>query len=243
MKNRETTNIIVTGAASGLGAAICTAMKELAIFERRAVAIHGVDLSFPEHQAIDVTNFHSSDFPYFGPDDPLDILINCAGINQQAWLHEMNDDIWNRTMAVNVEAMWKLTRYFLPELKHTRGTVLNIVSNAAHMPMRCSLAYNASKAAALMVTKQMARELSGDGVTVFSVSPNKLSGTGMSREIERQVCEKRGWTPEQAADYQKAALLCGEETPPEVVAEFIAFLLARKERHKYLTGCDIPYGV
>ena len=107
--------------------------------------------------------------------------------------------------------------------------------------MRCSAAYNASKGAALILTKQLARELAPD-ITVFSVSPNKLAGTGMSNSIDEQVVKTRGWTIEQAQEYQLKGLLTGEETDVETCAEFIAYLLSTKQRHKYLAGCDIPYG-
>ena len=58
-----------------------------------------------------------------------------------------------------------------------------------------------------------------------------------------EVVRTRGWTKEQAAQYQLNGLLAGEETPVEAVAEFVTFLLSSKERHKYLTGTDIPYGL
>jgi 3-oxoacyl-[acyl-carrier protein] reductase len=173
----------------------------------------------------------------------LDVLINCAGVNGIRWLEDADDEMWDLIMDTNAKGIYKMTQACLPLLITSRGTVLNIVSNAAHVPMTCSAAYNASKAAALMLTKQMARELTRRyGITVFSVSPNKLKGTGMSRAIEQEVCRVRGWTPEQAEEYQKAALLTGEETPPRAVALFIAYLLSSKEHHKYLSGCDIPYG-
>jgi hypothetical protein len=69
-----------------------------------------------------------------------------------------------------------------------------------------------------------------------------MSGTGMSRDIDRQVMKTRGWSAEQAREYQVASLLAGEETPVETVAEFIGWLLQDKAHHKYLAGCDIPYG-
>jgi len=235
-------NVIITGAAGGLGSAIRTALLSQKFGASGApLAVLSMDIADGVQCDAAAPERFDGLWP-FGPNNPVDVIINCAGINKQAWLAEATDEDWDATMNVNAKAMWKMTQFFLPQLRATRGTVLNIVSNAAHVPMRCSLAYNASKAAALMVTKQLARELSSDGITVFSVSPNKLSGTGMSREIERQVCEKRNWTPEQAAAYQKSALLTGEETPPEQLAEFIAFLLSNKDRHKFLTGCDIPYG-
>ena len=60
--------------------------------------------------------------------------------------------------------------------------------------------------------------------------------------IESRVPELRGWTPEEADAYQRAALPTGHETDPAMLAEFIAFLLSTKERHQYLHGCDLPYG-
>ncbi len=237
-------NVIITGAAGGLGTAIKNALmnKQFAPLGRtEPLAICCVDIS--GEKSVDAADPAGTEFQWpFTNNNPVDVIINCAGVNKQAWLHEATDDEWTETMDANAKSIWKMTQHFREQLILTRGTVLNIVSNAAHIPMRCSLAYNASKAAALMVTKQLARELSSDGVTVFSVSPNKLSGTGMSKAIESQVCAKRGWTPEQAAAYQRTTLLTGEETPPEQLAEFIAFLLSTKDRHKFLTGCDIPYG-
>ncbi len=76
----------------------------------------------------------------------------------------------------------------------------------------------------------------------FGISPNKLAGTEMSADIERQTVELRGWTPEFAREYQLKALPAGAETPPARVAEFIAFLVSDKERHRYLHGTIIPYG-
>jgi NAD(P)-dependent dehydrogenase (short-subunit alcohol dehydrogenase family) len=111
------------------------------------------------------------------------------------------------------------------------------------MPMTTSLAYNASKGAAHIMTLQLARELTKKhGITVFGISPNKLLGTEMSKDIEDQVVKHRGWTPEFAAQYQTNALLAGEETDPAQLAEFISFILSTKSRHKYLTGCILPYG-
>ena len=79
-------------------------------------------------------------------------------------------------------------------------------------------------------------------LTVFGISPNKLAGTNMSKYIDDRVPDLRGWTPEEARQYQLNALPAGEETNPEDLAEFIAFLLSTKSRHKYLNGCVIPYG-
>lgn len=221
-------NILVTGGDAGLGAAIVDALRK---------GGHTV-MSYDIKQRFDVLNPD----PLLVEQFELDVLINCAGVNKIDWLQNVTEADWDHVMDVNVKGIFKMTQAFLPRLIERKGTVLNIVSNAAHMPMRCSAAYNASKGAALILTKQLARELTSQGVTVFSVSPNKLRGTEMSDSIDRQVVATRGWTMEEAQRYQLAGLLTGEETPPEAVAEFIAFLLQDKEHHKYLSGCDIPYG-
>lgn len=174
--------------------------------------------------------------------DKIDVLVNCAGINRINFLPNVEEAEWDEVMDTNAKGIYLMTKAFLPLLEG--GTILNIVSNAAHMPMTSSLAYNASKAAALMMTKQLNRELiKTHNITVFSVSPNKLSGTGMSADIDQRVMELRGWTKEEARAYQIASLPAGEETDPLVLAEFIGYLLSEKYRHKYLAGCDIQYGL
>jgi NAD(P)-dependent dehydrogenase (short-subunit alcohol dehydrogenase family) len=218
---------LITGSGSGLGAAIAGRIGAKVYHFDRAL---GHDVRDPQGT--------------FGncPAD-VEVLINCAGVNKTNWLENVTDADWDEVMDTNAKGIFKMTQWALPALIANKGTVLNIVSNAAHVPMTCSAAYNASKGAAHILTLQLARELTKKyGITVFGVAPNKLAGTGMSRDIERQVVEQRGWTPQQAKDYQLAALLPGEETPPEAVAEFIAFLLSERERHRYLTGTVIPYG-
>lgn len=218
--------ILVTGASAGLGLAICNALE---------AAGHTV-LRYDEKTGQDVRNPQ-------GVCPPINVLINCAGINKTGWLEGFPEATWDEVMDVNAKGIFKMTQWALPALIAAKGTVLNIVSNASHMPMTCSLAYNASKGAAHIMTLQLARELTKKhGITVFGISPNKLAGTEMSRSIEEQVVRDRGWTPEHAAEYQKASILSGEETDPAELARLIAYLLQLKERHKFLTGCIIPYG-
>ena len=218
--------ILVTGSGSGLGAAIVDELE-----------LNGHEVVEYDHaQGCDVLN------PSV-PDGRLDCLINCAGVNEIDWLEYFTETQWDRVMGVNAKGIYMMTRACLPKLKASRGVVINIISNASHIPMTCSLAYNASKAAAEMMTRQLARELTKrDGITVFGISPNKLRGTGMSIDIEERVCKTRGWTREQAAAYQKQALVTGEETDPSSVAEFLVWLLSEKHRHIALSGCVLEYG-
>lgn len=175
--------------------------------------------------------------------DKIHYFINAAGLNYNAWLEDSTEHKYDEVMMVNSKCIYLFSKYFLEELSKNDGTILNIVSNAAHVPMRCSTAYNASKAAAKMITMQLARELTKKfGITVFSVSPNKLLGTGMSDYVDKSIQDVRGWSKEEADKYQNDALITGQQTDPDTLAEFIAFLLSKKERHFFLSGCDIPYG-
>lgn len=220
-------NILITGSGKGLG----KAMKDE--LEKQGHNILGYDIN----DGNDVTKAKISG------SINIDVLINNAGVNLIDWLENFTEDMWDKVMDVNAKGIYMMSRACLPSLIKNRGTILNIVSNAAHMPMTCSLAYNASKGAAHIMTLQMARELTKKhGITVFGIAPNKLSGTGMSKSIDEQVVKTRGWTKEHAQQYQLNGLLTGEETPPQRLAEFIAYLLQSKEHHKYLTGCILPYG-
>ena len=223
---------IVTGGSSGLGKLVCQQLGQ-----------HYDVMNWSLDTGVDV---RSSDAvkaaaAVAARTGPIAVLVNCAGINRIDFIPELAPVTWNDVMDTNARGIFYTTKALCDHMRG--GTILNIVSNAAHVPMTSSLAYGASKAAALQMTRIMARELGKThDITCFSVSPNKLAGTGMSSYIEERVCKLRGWTPEQAAQYQLAALPAGAETPPEVLAEFIGFLLSSKERHRYLQGVDLTYG-
>lgn len=225
--------VLITGHTSGLGKAIWQALRSTEMMKIGWSLESGVDISDPDSISQAAENVFS-----------IDILINCAGVNFIDWHESISLEDWDRLMNVNARAIWLITKQLLQGNKFKKpATILNIVSNASHVPMTNSAAYNASKGAAHILTLQMARELKKrHNITVFGLSPNKMSGTKMSNYIEERVCELRGWTKEQAGEYQKAALPAGEETDPRVVAEFISYLLSSRERHKYLNGCVIPYG-
>lgn len=232
--------IIITGASSGLGAAIARHLHDRELTDQTLREIVNWSLD----KGVDVSSHNSvANAEIIIPPGPIDILVNCAGINGIDYLPDVAPSDFDRIMATNARGIFNTVQVLLKKGRLTGGTVCNIVSNAARIPMTSSLAYNASKAAALMMTKQLARELKKTHeVTVFSVSPNKIYGTGMSEYIDKQVCKLRGWGAAEARKYQLEALPSGEETDIETLAEFIAFLLSSKRRHKYLAGCDICYG-
>jgi NAD(P)-dependent dehydrogenase (short-subunit alcohol dehydrogenase family) len=167
----------------------------------------------------------------------INCLINCAGMNKMDWFEDVDFSDFRDVMAVNCYAPIFITQYLFPSLARAKGTVFNVISMGAHKPFRTSLAYNVSKAGLLMATKQLARELIDKGITVFGVSPNELSGTGMTLENAKEICRIRGWTPDQV---EKARGV--EQTSPNALADFVAYLLTEDSNHKMMNGVDLYYG-
>lgn len=245
----KTKLIVITGASSGLGKLIA------AHIHQRAMGYRPEIINWDLQTGVDITDEASVHEAALRLGDKVDVLINNAGANYINWLGDTPVEEWDRLLGVNAKGIFLCSKHLAPKLgtdfitskgeldTWRGGTILNIVSNAARVPMTHSIAYNASKGAAAIMTRQLARELiKTHGITVFSVSPNKLAGTAMSDYIGGRVCELREWTPEQAAEYQRQALPALQETDPEACAEFVAFLLSEKRRHIYLNGCDLQYG-
>lgn len=234
--------VLVTGSFSGLGEQICKDLIE------KGHRVLGYDILYSN--AMDValpragSAFKAYDFSDGSILEPerVDMLINCAGINYIDWLEDITLADFRDVMDTNVFGIIAMTQRLLPLLRESSAPgIINIVSNAAHVPMRASAVYNASKGAALILSRQMARELSGS-VPVVSVSPNFIEGTRMSAYIRKKVPELRGWTPEEAERYLRASLPAGEPTPKELVARIVVDLVQLGPDLKFLTGTDIPVG-
>ena len=118
--------ILVTGSESGLGAAIVRALTaaghRVLHYDRRI----GDDVSHPEEWRLREI-------------ETLDVLINCAGINHNEWFEEVTKESLEKVMGVNAFSFVYMTQALLPQLKSSRGTVINIVSNAASIPMTSSV--------------------------------------------------------------------------------------------------------
>lgn len=220
-------NVVITGTCSGLGKSLrdrFSSMKHMVLGSTHLP--QNVDAAQPhmdhrwEHSIKEFGEFVRGNLQF------VDLLINNAGMNGIREFEDLSSDFLQEMMQVNYVGPVLVTQALLPVMR-PGSMVINITSDAAWRPMRHSLAYNASKAALDMATKQMARELTKPrGISVVGVRPGKMSGTSMSSYIEEQVCVLRGWTPEEAREYAANNSVTGLELPTDVMATHIYGLVS-----------------
>jgi NAD(P)-dependent dehydrogenase (short-subunit alcohol dehydrogenase family) len=179
--------VIVTGAASGIGAAT---MAEL---RRRGDEVIGLDLRAEgELIACDVTDNAAVEAAVATALERLggiDALINSAGIgNPQSATQAPGEDA-QRVIDVNLLGTWRVSAAALPALRAARGRVINISSGLAHIAFPFATAYGASKRAVVGYSDQLRAEV-GDEVTVTTIYPGYVrtpihdatAGTGVGLE-------------------------------------------------------------
>ncbi len=224
--------IIVTGGRSGLGEKIANRLRkdkrsQVYVFDKS----HGYDVRERTQMEKFLKTYNIK---------KVDVLVNNAGINVICPIEKVTKKLWDSVMDTNAYSIVAMTQACLPLMK--KGSkIINIISNASRVPMTHSVIYNASKGAAAIMTRQMARELTrGKGIIVIGVSPNKMKGTLMSKQIDKTVCESRGWTMKQAKAYQLQSLVSKKETNPEEIAELIKLIVDNESL--YLSGCILEAG-
>jgi NAD(P)-dependent dehydrogenase (short-subunit alcohol dehydrogenase family) len=228
VRGLEGRRVVVTGGASGIGAATVARLRDegattIAWDLTLADAPDGhasavVDVTDPEAVAAalaEVVAAHGG----------LDGLVNCAGtLGTAAKLADQPLDAVQRTFAVNTHAALVTMQHAIAAMVEagTGGAIVNVASNAA-LHARAGLApYSASKAATLALTRTAAREYGRHGIRVNAVCPGGTV-TPMMGPIDERV----------AAELERTIPL-GRFAQPEEVAATIAFLLS--DDAAYVTG-------
>jgi 3-oxoacyl-[acyl-carrier protein] reductase len=169
--------------------------------------------------------------------EQVDILVNNAGTAAIKPLDEHTDADWQQQWDLHVMASLRLMRALAPGMAARGwGRIVNVTSSAGKRPSLNYAAYSVSKAAQLSLSRVFADAYAGTGVCVNAVAPGPtdtplwLGDDGLAAQLAR----RRGQTPEEVLEAQRAKVPIGRYGSEEEVASVIAFLCS--ERAGYVTG-------
>ncbi|HTZ58510.1 MAG TPA: glucose 1-dehydrogenase [Acidobacteriaceae bacterium] len=235
---------IVTGAGSGIGRAIAVAFGE----EGSQVVLVDLDAGKAEAAAKAILskggNARSFRADVADPSSvaslqafvrkelgPADILVNNAAIQVNKTIEDTSPEEWNRQMAVNVGGVFLCSRAFLPDLRQTRGVILNMSSvNGFFVEPFCA-GYCATKGAILAFTKAIAIDHGREGIRVHAICPGYINAGLAEGYFESQ--------PDPAKARLEAGSLhaLGRIGQPEEVARAAVFLASADA--SFMTGSPL----
>jgi NAD(P)-dependent dehydrogenase (short-subunit alcohol dehydrogenase family) len=157
----------------------------------------------------------------------LDVLINNAGLMRRGPITEASDDDFSLSMAVNVEAPFRLSRASIPIMAaNGGGAIVNTASCWGKYPGPNHLVYCVTKAALASMTQCLGRDHAHQSIRVNAVCPNEVN-TAMLRT----GFEIRGLDPGKAVGELNASVPIGHIAEPEEIADVIAFLASEDSRY------------
>lgn len=167
--------------------------------------------------------------------ESVQILCNNAGtvLGVPSAIHTYDEDAWLKTLDVNLNGVFRVSKAVVPLMMKTGGSVINIASRAAKVPPLFNGAYAVAKAGVVMLTKVMARELAGNGIRVNAVCPGVIA-TDFTRwrfELEAQVLNS---TQEDRQAAMVQTIPMGRLGSASEVANMVAFLAS--DQSSYTTG-------
>jgi 3-oxoacyl-[acyl-carrier protein] reductase len=236
MKPLEGKTAVVTGAARGIGRAICLKLAE------QGANVVGIDV-IPEalEEAGSLVREHGVEFLALQADvsrsdqmkdavaraaeafGSIDIMVNNAGITRDNLLIRMDDEEWDQVLAINLKGVFNGIRAVARIMSKQRsGRIINIASVVGIRGNAGQANYSASKAGVIGLTKTAARELARRNVTVNAVAPGFIE-TPMTAQLSQE-----------AREANLAAIPSGRFGQPEDVAAVVAFLASPDSG--YVTG-------
>ena len=215
---------IVTGGASGLGAATAALLAErgarVAVLDRDTAGVPGQFLSL----VCDVTDAAGVEAAVAAVADhfgAIDIVINNAGIGAAGDIAANSDDEWHRVLDVNVVGIARVTRAALPHLRQSsRAAVVNTCSIAGIAGLPNRALYSASKGAVAALTLAMAADHVREGIRVNAVTPGTADTPWVGRLLD--AADDR----DAAATALRARQPMGRLVTAEEVANAIAYLVS-----------------
>jgi NAD(P)-dependent dehydrogenase (short-subunit alcohol dehydrogenase family) len=159
----------------------------------------------------------------------IDVLVNCAGvIFRNRTVEQTSEEEWDRTFEVNVKGTFLMSKYALPALRKTKGSIVNMSSYVGLVGFAGASAYAASKAAIINLTRSMALDHAKEGIRVNAVCPGSVD-----TEMIHAAWQKFG-------DVEKARKVWAEKHPlgriasPDEIGHAILFLASQDA--SFVTG-------
>ncbi len=227
--------VLVTGASSGIGAAIAIAfaenswdvmaagrdegrLEEVADVSERIVTWAG-ELSSSE----ECDELVADTIDEFGE---IDCLVNNAGIIIRGNAADTSDDDWRETMTVNLDVPFFLSRAALPYLLRAEGSIVNIASDWGLRGGERAVAYCASKGGLVLLTRAMARDHARAGLRVNAICPGDVDTPMLAAEAEAE-----GMDIEDYMEEASESVPSGRVAEPEEVAALALFLASDAATH------------
>jgi 2-hydroxycyclohexanecarboxyl-CoA dehydrogenase len=225
---------LVTGGASGIGAAIA---RRLAA-EGAEVTVGDVNLDGAAEVAgevsglaieLDVTDLGSAQAAVDSAGPRLDILVNNAGTDEFGFFSQTAPEQWEKVIGVNLNGVLNCTFAALPGMQEAGyGRIVNIASEAGRVGSKGSAVYSAAKGGVIAFTKVMAREGARFGITANAIAPGPIETPLLMQAKEL------GEIGEKIIETMKAGTQLRRLGQPEEVAAAVAFLAS--DDASYVTG-------
>jgi NAD(P)-dependent dehydrogenase (short-subunit alcohol dehydrogenase family) len=221
-KDMEGLAAIVTGGASGIGAATADRLADLgarvAVLDLVPEAASGRHFAVP-CDVSDDASVKSAVQAVVDRYGRLDVVVNNAGIGAQGTIEDNDDDEWHRVFDINVVGMVRISRAALPHLrKSPAAAIVNTCSIAATAGLPARVLYGASKGAVLSMTMAMAADHLREGIRVNCVNPGTADTPWVGRLLEKAE------DPEAERSALEARQPHGRLVQPDEVAAAVAYL-------------------
>lgn len=225
---------LITGAGSGIGAAIANKLADsgyrLSLVGRRLTSLQNVEASLPGTHwlaSCDVTDKASVDATISAAIEAggaITALVNCAGAAPTAAFQKTDFALWQHTLDTNLNGVYHCIQAVLPDmLAAGHGRIINIASTASQKGYAYVSAYCAAKHAVLGLTRALSLELATKGITVNAVCPG-YTDTDIIRAAVKNIAEKTGRSEAQALSHFTAVNPQGRLVSPEEVAAAVHWL-------------------
>lgn len=237
---------LITGGASGIGAAMARAFVEEGarvivadLDEARGQALVAEIGDSARFQRLDVAVAESCRAAMAACQDAfgrLDVLVNCAGIGLVGNVQETRQADWDRLLAVNVTGVFLCSQAGVDVMlaqDPPGGSVINISSVAAQVGLERRFAYSATKGAVLAMTKQMAIDYVQRGIRCNAILPGTIYSPFVEGYLERFHKENKA---EMVAQLHARQPL-GRMGTPEEIADLAVYLAS--DQASFMTGSGI----